>query len=300
MPFTSQLTVLLHWRELRELPPEQICSRTFSFLMHQLQRYRLLHTLCRLSDASAQSLLHMCTNQYGMGCQNLLRHSLALLWRPSSTCVCLAGTELARGRAKQAVEPAESPRAGTAASRRTPSYPRAGPHRARDQHDDSAADAGVDEADAGETQGQVQEESTETAAQVWWNDDQWAVGSVGHVLCTQYTQVNNHFPRECGFTRCHFHDQPANPGSLRKWPFNWWVIGAKFYRMQWILQNGWTDLRQICREDVFGPSVRRVWMSRSKVTRDKKRYFSAILAICVRFMFGKTPLAPSCIAICPV
>jgi len=31
------------------------------------------------------------------------------------------------------------------------------------------------------------------------------------------------------------------------------------------LGNGWTDLCQIHREDMFGPSLRRVWMSRSKV-----------------------------------
>jgi len=39
------------------------------------------------------------------------------------------------------------------------------------------------------------------------------------------------------------------------------------------LENGWTDLRQIHREDMFGPTHRRVWLSRSKVKvmRDKKR-----------------------------
>jgi len=38
-------------------------------------------------------------------------------------------------------------------------------------------------------------------------------------------------------------------------------------------------------EDVFGPLVRRVWTSRSKVKvmRDKKWHFSAA---CMRFMFG--------------
>ena len=43
---------------------------------------------------------------------------------------------------------------------------------------------------------------------------------------------------------------------------------------------------------VFGPSLARVWRSRSKVkvTRDKKRYFSA----CMRFVFGKTSLASRC------
>jgi len=37
------------------------------------------------------------------------------------------------------------------------------------------------------------------------------------------------------------------------------------------LGNGWTDVRQIHSEDVFNPSLARVGMSRSKVTRDKKR-----------------------------
>jgi len=39
----------------------------------------------------------------------------------------------------------------------------------------------------------------------------------------------------------------------------------------WIkyLWNRWTDLHQIHMEDVFGPSLRRVWMSRSKVIRKK-------------------------------
>ena len=38
------------------------------------------------------------------------------------------------------------------------------------------------------------------------------------------------------------------------------------------LGNGWTDMRHIHREDVFGPSLGRVWISRSnvEVTRDKK------------------------------
>jgi len=86
--------------------------------------------------------------------------------------------------------------------------------------------------------------------------------------------------------------------------------------------NCWTDLCQIYREDVFGPSLRWVWMSRSKVkvTTDKNGVFSGYLGncwmdlqqihmehvfhpslgtvwrsrsisvACVRFMFGKTSL----------
>ena len=41
------------------------------------------------------------------------------------------------------------------------------------------------------------------------------------------------------------------------------------------LWNIWTDLRQIHTEDVFGPSLGRVWRSKS------------ISTACVRFMFGK-------------
>jgi len=41
------------------------------------------------------------------------------------------------------------------------------------------------------------------------------------------------------------------------------------------LGNRWRDVRQIHREDVFGPSLGRVWRSRSqvKVTSGKKRHF---------------------------
>jgi len=56
------------------------------------------------------------------------------------------------------------------------------------------------------------------------------------------------------------------------------------------------DLRQIHVENVlFGPSLGRVWMSRSaevKVTKDKKAFFGLSDA-CVRFVFGKTFLASS-------
>jgi len=47
-------------------------------------------------------------------------------------------------------------------------------------------------------------------------------------------------------------------------------------------------LRQIHTEDMFGPSLGRVWRSRSKdkVVRDKTWHFWALLAACVWFMFG--------------
>jgi len=50
--------------------------------------------------------------------------------------------------------------------------------------------------------------------------------------------------------------------------------------------------RQIHTEDVLGPSIGRVWRSRSevKVTRDKKTFLSVA---CVRFMFGKASLGSS-------
>jgi len=62
------------------------------------------------------------------------------------------------------------------------------------------------------------------------------------------------------------------------------------------LGNRWTDLRQIHMEDVFGPSLGRVWRSRSPGT---KRHFSALS--CVQFMFGETSLVSSlkeCLSLC--
>ena len=146
----------------------------------------------------------------------MLHHSSKLA-PLSSTCVYLAGTEPARRRAEQAVESAEGTRAGATASRRTPSCPRAGPDRARDQHDDSPADADADEADAGETQGQVQEESAETVAQVWRNDDQRTFRSVVHLLCarvglTVIVQVNLDLP----ICILESNKQPANLGQCGK------------------------------------------------------------------------------------
>jgi len=70
------------------------------------------------------------------------------------------------------------------------------------------------------------------------------------------------------------------------------------------LGNRWTDLRQIHTEDVFGPSLGQVWTLKVKVkgqrsrsdNQGQKRHFSALLASCVRFMFGKTSLASSLFA----
>jgi len=61
-----------------------------------------------------------------------------------------------------------------------------------------------------------------------------------------------------------------------------------FWRCLWLfllcvkyLGNRWTDLRQIHTEDVFGPSLGRVWRSRSR----------SISAACVRFVFEKNIFA---------
>jgi len=56
------------------------------------------------------------------------------------------------------------------------------------------------------------------------------------------------------------------------------------------LDNRSTDLRQIRTENVFGPSLEFDGQSQRskvkvKVTRDKRRTFSALLAACVRFLF---------------
>ena len=56
------------------------------------------------------------------------------------------------------------------------------------------------------------------------------------------------------------------------------------------LGNCWTDLYQIHRQDMFSPSLGRVWRSRSKVigSPGTKTAFLALLAACVWFMFCKT------------
>jgi len=59
------------------------------------------------------------------------------------------------------------------------------------------------------------------------------------------------------------------------------------------LGNHWTDLRQIHTEDVFGPSLGRVWRSikvKGQGHQVQKRQFSALSVACMRFVFGKTSL----------
>ena len=60
----------------------------------------------------------------------------------------------------------------------------------------------------------------------------------------------------------------------------------------------WTDLRQVRKEDVFGPSLGRVWMSRSKVkvTIEGQKWndILPLSAACMLFMFGKISSA-SCV-----
>jgi len=53
------------------------------------------------------------------------------------------------------------------------------------------------------------------------------------------------------------------------------------------LGNQWTDLRQIHTQDVFGPSIRWVWQSRSKVkvTRDKNGIFRPFGGLCAVYVW---------------
>jgi len=90
------------------------------------------------------------------------------------------------------------------------------------------------------------------------------------------------------------------------WLIDWLnFIRFCFWRCLWLflcvkyLWNRWTDLHQIHTEDVFGPSLGRVWRSRSKakVTRNKTRHFLALLADCMHFVFGKTSLASSVVVV---
>jgi len=113
-------------------------------------------------------------------------------------------------------------------------------------------------------------------------------------------------------------------GELRKVLFLALSVTFYVYFYLWIeyLENGWTDLRQIHREDVFCLSLGGVWMSRSKVkgqghqgqissplkmrcnalaemTSTSIRWDHSVAAGndrsaqcgCVRFMFGKISLA---------
>jgi len=88
------------------------------------------------------------------------------------------------------------------------------------------------------------------------------------------------------------------------WLLLYYLFASCFHRTQWTaegsvfgavslwvvrlcvkyLGNRWTDLRQIHNKDVPGPSLGRVWMSRSKVkVPRKKRHFSALSAACAQF-----------------
>jgi len=67
-------------------------------------------------------------------------------------------------------------------------------------------------------------------------------------------------------------------GSIRLWVFCFYI---KY------LGNRQTDLRQIHTEDVFRPWLGRVWRLKVKVTRDKKRHFSALSATCMALCLVK-------------
>jgi len=84
---------------------------------------------------------------------------------------------------------------------------------------------------------------------------------------------------------CHTHRENVFGPSLRQV----WMSGSprtKHGVFGRYLRIRWTDLRQIHTEDVFGLSLGRVRRSKVKVTRDKKKHFSAHSAACMRFMFG--------------
>ena len=84
-----------------------------------------------------------------------------------------------------------------------------------------------------------------------------------------------------------------------------WTTASLIYRtelnkkrvMKKLKTNHWTDLRQIHKEDVFGPALGGVSRSRSKIKaqghQGQKTAFSALSAACMRFLFGKTSLASS-------
>jgi len=65
------------------------------------------------------------------------------------------------------------------------------------------------------------------------------------------------------------------------------ALSMAFYLCMKHLWNRWTDLRQIHREGAFGPSLRRIRMSESKVKgqchQGQKPAFSALSAACVWF-----------------
>jgi len=100
----------------------------------------------------------------------------------------------------------------------------------------------------------------------------------------------------------------AHPGGPGKRAVKRLWCGCLCIKYLW---NCWADLHQIHSEDVLGPSLGRVWMSKSnvKVTRDKKNrkllshpHWQCIVqwgdsiaclltADCVRFILGKTSFA---------
>jgi len=77
--------------------------------------------------------------------------------------------------------------------------------------------------------------------------------------------------------------------------FGFWHCMWLFCLCMKYLRNRWMDLRQIHSEDVFGPSLGRVWMSgqRSRWPRTKQALFSPLQA-CMQLMFRKTSLALVC------
>ena len=115
---------------------------------------------------------------------------------------------------------------------------------------------------------------------VKYSDNQMKFGSCVYMNSTCMSKVS--FKRK----QRDFLPQAVNCGR-----FCFWRRQSVFFVCVWNI----SDVHQIHSKDVFGPSLGRVGMSRSKakVIRGKKRHFSALLAAYVRFMFGKTCLASS-------
>jgi len=104
--------------------------------------------------------------------------------------------------------------------------------------------------------------------------------------------VNHNDPKSCRTYRYHFYRtrwMAVNCGM-----FCFWHCQSAVSLFVYIiyLGNRWTNLRQIHTKDVFGPSLGRVWRSRSR-SPGTNTAFLALSAACVRFMFGKTSLASS-------
>jgi len=114
----------------------------------------------------------------------------------------------------------------------------------------------------------------------------------------QYANSKWKLPRlRCSLLPKFFEHLLLLPHAVNCWRFCFWrPQSVGFCLCIKYLWNRWTDFLQIHTEDVFGPSLRHVLRSWSKVkvTVAKKWHFSALSAACVCFMFSKTFLASGC------